>query len=200
MKILRRSIMSSAEARCGRVNASEAGDVSRYVLLERRPGDNKYIVVDTADTVANVKRLAYDWYDSDRSHLPKTSAPSEYWGYDTIKHKAYLPKWFSEDEQTFDYSLPIDGLDDIDASVDVRCSCHGRKKSVKAADTTPDVKQLWDFLIESGWVYDAAEYFDIDSSTDEEAAMRAVPKHELMRWIEKNAYDEFAEYFDIDED
>lgn len=82
----------------------------------------------------------------------------------------------------------------------VAAGCHGKKKSVKAADTTPSVKQLWDFLIESGWVYDAAEYFDIDSSTDEETAMRAVPKRELMRWIEKNAYDEFAEYFEIDED
>lgn len=199
MKILRRSIMSSAEARRRRVNASEAGDVSRYVLLERRPGDNKYIVVDTADTVANVKRLAYDWYDSDRSHLPKTSAPSEYWGYDTIKHKAYLPKWFSEDEQTFDYSLPINGLDDIDASVNVRCSCHSKKKSVKAADTTPSVKQLWDFLIEAGLAYDACDDFNIKDLEDE-AVLRAVPKRELMRWIEKNAYDEFVEYFDIDED
>lgn len=81
----------------------------------------------------------------------------------------------------------------------VAAECHGKKKSVKAADTTPSVKQLWDFLIEAGFAYDACDDFNIKDLEDE-AVLRAVPKRELMRWIEKNAYDEFVEYFDIDED
>ena len=86
----------------------------------------------------------------------------------------------------------------------VTAGCHG-KKSVKSGsslgDNQPSVKQLWDFLIESGWAYDACKDFGIDDPEDEEA-MRALTKAELMMWIYDNdeRYNNFVEYFDIEED
>lgn len=86
----------------------------------------------------------------------------------------------------------------------VTAGCHGRKSVTSGSslgDNGPSVKQIWDFLIESGWAYDACELFGIEDHEDE-AAMRAIPKSELMMWIysDDELYNNFVEYFDIEED
>lgn len=87
----------------------------------------------------------------------------------------------------------------------VLAGCYGKKKSVESGSSLggnqPSVKQIWDFLIESGWAYDACDDFGIDDYEDEKV-MRAVSKGKLMSWIMDNdeIRDNFVEYFDIEKD
>lgn len=80
----------------------------RYYLLRRDKGSDSYVIEECYDdgySIRTVKEDARKYYESDRRYL-HGNAP-EYWAYDITRNKAYLPARFTEEDQVFDYSLPI---------------------------------------------------------------------------------------------
>jgi len=113
----------------------------RFAIIIKNDSGRSYNFVEWADSLQDGKSTAREYYDSDFYHRTH----SEYWLYDTKKHRAYLPQGFSSTDQQFDNSLPIYKEDDegrYELLVDyVDDKIYGMKESVQPDGNS--VRKAW---------------------------------------------------------
>ena len=97
----------------------EDSNITRhYFLLRPDWTREEYDVVDEANSVSEIKRMAYEWCDSDKFHIPVEYRHGHdiiYYGYCPETKKVYLPIWYTKaDTEPFRFDWPIIGLEDFD--------------------------------------------------------------------------------------
>lgn len=90
-----------------------ATKIGTYYILCNFPGETHYVVSDQENTLAKAKKTAYEYYDSDRSHMRGyTDRIPYYYVYCPDNGKAYLPLWFTKDDMPkFHKEWEIIGMD-----------------------------------------------------------------------------------------